>query len=164
MTSLQVISRIVIVGCSATLIMDIWLMFLKQFGVQTLNFAFIGRWGGHLFRGKFAHESIAKAAPISGELPLGWLIHYAVGIVFAGLLVGMFGIAWITNPSLTPALLIGVSTVLIPLLLMQPAMGLGIAASKTPTPIKSCIRSVVNHTIFGIGLFLSASIIEWILR
>lgn len=164
MTSLQIISRVVAVGCGATLIMDIWLIFLKQCGVPTLNFAFIGRWGGHVFRGKFAHASIAKAAPISGELLLGWLIHYAVGIVFAGLLISVCGIAWIATPSLTPALLIGVSTVLIPLLVMQPAMGLGIAASKTPAPFKSCIRSVVNHTIFGLGLFLSASVIEWIVR
>lgn len=164
MTSLQEILRIAFVGCGATLIMDIWLMLLKQAGIQTLNFAFIGRWVGHLLRGKLTHASIAKAPQIPGELSLGWLTHYAVGIAFAALLAGIFGMASITNPSLAPALLIGVSTVLIPLLVMQPAMGLGFAAAKTPAPLKSCIRSLVNHSVFGLGLFLSASLVEWISR
>jgi hypothetical protein len=144
--------------------MDIWLMFLKQMGVQTLNFAFIGRWVGHVFHGKFAHDSIGKAPRIEGELLFGWLTHYAVGVAFSGLLVGLFGIAWTKNPSWGPAMLIGVSTVLIPFLVMQPAMGLGIAASKAATPIRSCVRSMINHAVFGLGLFLSASFIEWIWR
>jgi len=42
---------------------------------------------------------------------------------------------------------------------MQPAMGLGVAASRTPSPLKNCLRSVVNHAVFGLGLFLAASVI-----
>jgi hypothetical protein len=41
---------------------------------------------------------------------------------------------------------------------MQPAMGLGVAASRTPSPLKNCLRSVVNHAVFGLGLFLSACV------
>jgi len=58
--------------------------------------------------------------------------------------------------------LVGVGTVVVPLFVMQPAMGSGFAASKTPTPLKNCIRSVVNHTVFGLGLYLSAALIAWI--
>jgi len=47
---------------------------------------------------------------------------------------------------------------------MQPAMGLGIAASRTATPLRSVARSVANHFVFGLGLFISASLIEWISR
>lgn len=164
MTSLQEISRIVLIGCGATLIMDIWLMFLKRIGVQTLNFAFIGRWVGHLLRGRMAHAAIGKAAPIPHETLLGWLTHYAVGIAFAGLLVGLAGIAWMAAPSAWPALMTGIGTVAFPLLVMQPAMGLGIAASRTATPARNCLRSVLNHGVFGLGLFLSACVIEWIFR
>jgi formate hydrogenlyase subunit 3/multisubunit Na+/H+ antiporter MnhD subunit len=39
---------------------------------------------------------------------------------------------------------------------MQPAMGLGIAASKTPQPFINRIKSLINHSIFGCGLFLTA--------
>lgn len=164
MTLIEEIVRVVLIGCGATLVMDIWLMFLKRIGVQTLNFSFIGRWVGHLFRGRFVHASIGKASPIANETSLGWITHYAVGIAFAFLLTSIAGVAWAKAPSLGIALLVGICTVVFPLLVMQPAMGLGVAASKTPAPIKSCIRSLINHSIFGFGLFLSACVIESISR
>ena len=164
MTSIADMPRIVLIGCGATLVMDIWLLFLKRLGVPTLNFAFIGRWVGHLLRGRIAHASIARAAPVAHETRLGWLTHYAVGIAFAGLLVGVAGRAWLSAPSPGIALLTGIATVVFPLLVMQPAMGLGFAASKTPTPLRNCLRSLVNHSIFGLGLFLSASGVAWISR
>lgn len=164
MTLLQEIASIALIGVGATVVMDVWLTFLKRMGVQTLDFAFIGRWVGHLFLGRFVHASIKKAKPIPGELMLGWFTHYAIGIAFAGLLVCIYGIDWTSTPSLLPAVLVGMSTVAAPLFVMQPAMGSGFAASKTPTPLKNCIRSVVNHTVFGLGLYLSAFLIAWIAR
>jgi hypothetical protein len=159
MTLLHETLTVVLIGGGATLFMDIWLMFLKRLGVQTLNFAFIGRWVGHLGRGQVAHAAIGKAPPVRHELLLGWLTHYAVGIAFAGLLVAAAGAGWMAAPSLLPALALGVGTVVFPLLVMQPAMGLGVAASRTPSPLKNCLRSVVNHAVFGLGLFLAASVI-----
>jgi len=161
MTNMQDIVNVALIGIGATVIMDVWLTFLKKMGVQTLNFAFIGRWVGHLFCGKFAHTSIGKSQPIPGELTLGWITHYATGIAFAGLLIAIYGVSWTRAPSLVPAVLVGMSTVVAPLFVMQPAMGSGFAASKTPTPLKNCIRSAVNHTIFGLGLYLSAALIAW---
>lgn len=164
MTVAEAIARIVLVGVGATVVMDVWLMLLKRMGVQTLNFAFIGRWVGHLFRGRFAHDSIGKAQSIPAELALGWLTHYAVGVAFAALLVGLHGVTWMHEPSLLAALAVGVCTVAVPLFVMQPAMGLGFAASRTPAPLKSCMRSMTNHTVFGLGLYLSAVVIRWISR
>lgn len=160
----EAIMRIVVVGVGATAVMDAWLMLLKRIGIQTLNVAFIGRWVGHLFRGTIAHRSIGKAQPIPGELALGWLTHYAVGIAFAGLPVILHGVDWIQNPSLLPALAIGLCTVAFPLFLMQPSMGMGFAASRTPAPLTSCMRSMTNHMVFGLGLYVSAAVIEWISR
>lgn len=159
MTAVETIVPIFLVGIGATAIMDAWLMVLKRMGVQTLNFALIGRWAGHLFHSTVAHQSIAKASPIPGELALGWLTHYAVGIGFAALLVAVQGVAWMQAPAILPALAVGLCTVAFPLFVMQPAMGLGIAASKTPTPWKNCMRSMTNHTVFGLGLYLSAVVI-----
>lgn len=160
MASLDTI-MIILIGCGATLVMDAWLLLLKQFGVQTLSFAFIGRWFGHLFRGQFKHSSISKAPPIPNELLLGWLIHYAVGIAFAGMLVGFVGMAWVRSPTWAPAVLVGVGTVIAPFVIMQPAMGSGIAGAKTPAPMKGRLRSVTNHAVFGLGLYLSAWLIAW---
>ena len=67
-------------------------------------------------------------------------------------------------PSVLPALAVGLCTVAFPLFVMQPAMGMGVAASRTPAPLKNCMRSMTNHTVFGLGLYLSAVVIEWIAR
>lgn len=161
---LQEIFAAMLIGIGATAVMDTWLVLLKRMGVPTLNFAFIGRWVGHLFRGQFAHAAIAKAVPIRGEVAWGWLTHYAVGMCFAMVLVGIQGLGWLHRPTLLPALVVGVCTVAAPLLVMQPAMGAGFAASRTATPLKNCLRSVTNHTVFGFGLYLSTLVIALISR
>jgi hypothetical protein len=58
----------------------------------------------------------------------------------------------------------GVATVAAPLLVMQPAMGAGFAASRTPTPLKNCLRSTVNHAVFGLGLYGAAAAIAALQR
>jgi hypothetical protein len=161
---LQDLTLVVLIGVGATAVMDVWLLLLTQLKVPTLNFALVGRWIGHALRGRWKHEAIARAEPIKGELALGWMLHYGVGIAFAGVLVSIFGMAWARNPSLIPALLVGAGTVVAPLFVMQPAMGSGIASSKTEAPLKNCFRSLVNHTVFGAGLFVAAALIERITR
>ena len=96
---LQDIPLAVLLGIGATAVMDAWLLLLKRLGVPTLNFAFIGRWVGHLLRGQVAHAAIAKAAPVRGELAWGWLTHYAVGVIFAGVLLSLQGAAWVHSPN-----------------------------------------------------------------
>lgn len=105
------------------------------------------------------HAAIARSAPIRGERALGWAMHYATGIAFAALLLALTGPSWAATPSLLPALALGIATVAVPLLLIQPAMGAGIASSKTPTPLRNCLRSIANHGVFGLGLYLSAALI-----
>lgn len=156
MASLQAIERALFIGIGATAVLDVWLFLLARVGVPTLNFAFIGRWVGHLLRGKFSHAAIARARPVPGELAWGWLAHYAIGIAFAALLVGWQGEPWARQPTLGPAAAFGLCTVLLPLFLVQPAMGAGFASSKTATPLKNVLRSVINHAVFGVGLYLSA--------
>ena len=158
------IVRIALIGVGATAVMDLWLLLLKALNVPTLNVALIGRWAGHGVRGQWAHEAIAKAAPVRAELALGWAVHYATGVAFAGLLVGFCGLAWARSPSLLPALAVGIGTVLVPFLVMQPAMGAGIASRRTATPLTNRLRSVANHAVFGAGLYLAAAVIERISR
>jgi hypothetical protein len=164
MTRLPEIATIIAIGVGATAFMDVWLTLLKRMGVPTLNFAFVGRWIGHLLRGRIAHGSIGQAQPIVGEHALGWLMHYAIGIGFAGLLIAIRGMEWARSPTVLPAVLVGMATVAAPLFVMQPAMGSGFAASRTPTPLRNCMRSFANHTVFGFGLYLSALVIASVVR
>jgi hypothetical protein len=39
---------------------------------------------------------------------------------------------------------------------MQPSFGLGIAASRTPNPTQARLRSLMAHTAFGVGLYVCA--------
>lgn len=159
MAWLQDTLRIILIGMGATAFMDLWALFIRALGVPTLNLALVGRWCGHLLRGQWAHAAIGKAEPIPGERALGWFIHYAVGVAFAALLVALQGTGWAASPTPLPAIAVGMFTVLVPLLVMQPAMGAGVASSKTPTPLKNCLRSLANHAVFGIGLYWSAALI-----
>ncbi len=157
MTALNTFGQIALVGIGATAAMDAWLLLLARLGVPTTSFAMVGRWVGHVARGRFAHRAISKAAPIPFELGLGWLTHYLIGIAYAALLVATQGTAWLAQPTLLPAVAVGVVTVAAPWFVMQPAMGSGFLASKTPAPLKNCLRNLANHTVFGAGLYLAAA-------
>ncbi|MBA4286273.1 MAG: DUF2938 domain-containing protein [Xanthomonadaceae bacterium] len=156
MSTIAIILSVLAIGSGATLVMDAWLVVLRRLGVRTASIGLIGRWVAHMPRGRFLHASIAKAAPVERENALGWAVHYAIGVVFAGLLVAMTGTGWIQTPTWVPALMFGVVSVAAPLLVMQPTMGSGLLASKTPTPWANCLRSLVNHSVFGMGLYASA--------
>lgn len=154
--NLEFAARTALIGVGATLVMDAWALLLKRLGVPSLDFALLGRWIAHLPEGQWAHESIARAAPVRGELLLGWSAHYAIGITFSALLLSLAGLRWARSPSLLPALLVGVVTVVAPLFILQPALGAGIASSKTAAPLFNSMKSLATHTVFGLGLFLAA--------
>lgn len=154
--------KAVAIGVGATAIMDVWLVLLKTAGVPTMNFALLGRWIGHVLRGTWFHAAIGKAAPVRNESAIGWAAHYAIGIGFAALLVAMAGAQWIDNPAFAPAVSMGLVTAAAPLFIMQPAMGSGFASSKTATPLRNCFKSVLNHAVFGSGLYLVAAALHGI--
>lgn len=154
----------VIIGSGATATMDLWALLLKRcFAIPSLNYAMVGRWIGHFPRKQFIHQNIAQSTPIKGELFLGWFAHYVIGIVFAGLLLMLWGTEWILNPTLLPAIMVGIITVVAPFFIMQPGMGAGIAASKTPKPNTARFRSLMAHTVFGLGLYITAQIVALIM-
>ena len=148
--------RTACVGLGATAFFDAWLLLLKRLGVPTLDFALLGRWVGHMPRGRLRHAPIGASTPVRGEVALGWLAHYAVGLGFAALLVLLAGPEWLLRPTPLPALLVGLGSVLAPLFVMQPAMGAGIAGQRTPAPWRNRLRSLANHTVFGMGLYAAA--------
>ncbi len=141
------------------IVIDLWAFLLKRFGISSLNFAFLGRWIGHLPDGRWTHESIAKAAPIRGELGgdgmAGSLIPSELPSQHSLLAVNGSGVG-AKSITLLPALIIGIVTGVAPLFILQPALGAGIASSKTPKPVFNSIKSLTTHTVFGLGLYWSA--------
>lgn len=147
----------VVIGLAGAALMDLWSLLLRRgFHVPTLDYALLGRWIGHMARGRIAHERIAAAAPIAGERPLGWLAHYGIGVGFAVLLLAIVGPDWLRAPTLLPALAVGLGTIVAPWFVMQPAMGAGFAGSRTPDPRATRLRNLGTHTVYGVGLYAAA--------
>ena len=139
------------------MVMDLWILVRQRvFGVPAQSYGLVGRWLAGLARGRFRHERIAASPPVRGELAVGWLAHYLIGVSFAALLLAIWGIGWAHQPTLAPALMVGVGTVLAPFLVMQPGMGAGFFASRTPRPGAARVQSILTHAVFGIGLYASA--------
>ncbi|ARM86032.1 DUF2938 domain-containing protein [Marinobacter salarius] len=147
---------IVFIGIGATAVTDLWGIVRKTLlGIPPPNYGMVGRWIAHMAHGQFRHDSIAASSPRRAEHFIGWVAHYLIGTAFAALLIGIWGESWIDNPTIGPALVVGIGTVAAPFLLMQPGMGAGFAASRTKDPTAARLQSLITHTVFGLGLFVS---------
>lgn len=155
----------VLVGIGATVIMDLWNLLLRRaFNISSLNFCLVGRWLGYMPLGTFKHANIGAAARRPGECVLGWSAHYAIGIAFALMLVLLTSGGWLMHPTLLPALLVGIGTVPIPYFIVQPALGLGMASANTPRPTQARLKSLMTHTVYGVGLYVSAVPVSMLMR
>ncbi len=156
-----VVASSVVIGVGASLLMDLWNLFLKRaFGIPSLNYCMLGRWISHLPTGKFRHSNIGTAASRPFECAIGWTAHYTIGITFAFLLLLMVSSTWLDRPTLLPPMLVGIATVVFPFFVLQPSIGLGIAASKAPSPMKARLKSLATHTVFGLGMYLTALVVS----
>ena len=154
---------ILFIGAGATLATDLWAIARRKLlGVPAPDYGLVGRWFGHMARRRFRHERIMAAPPVRGEHWIGWIAHYLIGVVFAGVLVAVCGSAWVRKPTILPAIALGIATVAAPFLLMQPGMGAGIAASRTPRPNAARLQSLITHTIFGFGLYAAAQVLNYL--
>jgi hypothetical protein len=158
---MDLLIKTVVTGLVATTVADAWTLARRSwFGTPLPNYGLVGRWTVHMARGRFRHASIAAAAPVRGESVIGWTIHGLVGIAFAFLLLAVAGGEWFGHPTPLPALLLGLTTVAAPFFVMQPAMGAGVAASRTPRPGASRLHSLVFHGFFGLGLYAGGLVVH----
>lgn len=161
--ALEFALRAVSTGVGATIVLDIWSQAARRFGVTPSNWGMVGRWIGHMPGGRFIHNNIAAAPPIAGERAIGWSAHYVIGVFYAAVLLGIMGVGWARQPTLLPALIFGWATMAAPFFIMQPAMGGGIASSKAPNPNAARLKTLLSHTVYGLGLFATALVVSAIL-
>jgi hypothetical protein len=153
------------IGLGATLLMDLWNLFLKRsFSVPSLDYCLLGRWLRHMPGGTLRHENITAAPRKPFECAVGRIAHYTIGVVLALVFVVLVSGEWLARPTVLPALLFGIGTVAFPFFIMQPSLGFGVAASRTPHPGQARLKSLVTHTVFGVGLYLCALGISCVLR
>ncbi len=153
------------VGVGATVVLDIYALLLQQFfGVPMTNWAMVGRWVGLMPRGRFVQPCLAQADMVSGELALGWVVHYLIGAGYGLALAMIYGVGWFLSPSLGEPVLLSLVLLVLPFFVMMPGMGMGIAASRTPTPNIARFKSVLGHSVFGVGMYLSAILVAPLLE
>jgi hypothetical protein len=154
----------VLVGVGATLLIDLWALFLRRaFGIRSLDYCLLGRWVLHIPGGTIRHASIAATAEKPHECAVGWTSHYLIGIGFAVVFVLLVSSSWLVRPTFLPALAFGMATVVVPFFTLQPALGLGIASAKAPSPSAARLKSLSTHTMFGVGLYVWASLLSHVL-
>lgn len=166
----DLLPAILIIGVGATLVMDIWALFLQRvMAIPSLSYCLVGRWVGHMPSGVFYHAKITAAEARPGECALGWSVHYLVGIIYAGFLVLPYQGAWLdwlsysSLQAIWVALALGMATVVFPFLVMQPALGFGFAASKNPDPVRARIKTLLTHIVFGVGLCVAGYVYKLLL-
>src|SRR5499427_458613 len=151
-----------VVGIIATLTTDLWLWTLQIVGAPPPNWALVGRWLAWMPRGVFVHRPIAATPSIRGELAIGWGFHYVVGIAYAALYLAITRWVLASGPTLISALVFAIALLVAPWFVMQPALGLGFFAARTPHPSVTRIVNISGHAAFGVGLYLGASAIGFL--
>ncbi len=153
----------IFIGIGATFTFDIWGMLLKAvFKITPSNICLVGRWLRYMPEGIFKHNNINSTPSKNAECIVGWIAHYIIGISFAIVFVLLVGSKWIQDPTIMPAIIYGVATLIAPFCIMQPSFGFGLAASKTSNPTQARFRTLMNHTAFGIGLYVFALLLNYI--
>lgn len=146
-----------VIGICGTAAMDLWALALNRATGNPLpNWGLVGRWFAWVPRGRIFHGDITRTPPVTNEVTIGWLAHYATGIVYAAALILIAGPEWNANPTFLPAFACGMITIAAGWFLLAPGMGAGWAAANTPNPTKSRILNIAAHTAFALGLWLGA--------
>src|SRR5262245_33655903 len=103
--------------------------------------------------------AMSEAAPVKGELAIGWVAPYAIGIGYGLLLVGLWGKVWLERPTLLPSMILAWVLLVAPYLMMMTGMGMGIAGARTPKPNVTRMKSVMGHSVFGLGMYATARLL-----
>lgn len=151
----------VLIGVIATMVMDIWAAIAKHgLSLPTADWAMVGRWFGHMPRGVFVHHAISAASPIPNERVIGWIGHYLTGVIYGLTYLYVVRVGLGNAPSLLSGLVFGLVTLMAPWLLMQPAMGAGVFASRAPRPGRVRLVNLSMHAVFGTSLYGGWLLIE----
>ena len=150
-----------VIGVGGTALLDLWNRLLnKSIGQPLPPWHLVGRWFSGLPKGRLVHrQGIASSPAIGGELAIGWIMHYVVGVSFALALLLVWGDGWALAPTFGPALIVGLVTVGAGWFILQPGMGVGVACSGAPNPSLARMNNVVGHIVFALGMYLTARLI-----
>lgn len=143
------------IGVVGTLSMDIGNYLTAHMGITyEINRAFIGALARGWTNGIFVYNSPSTIVPGAGDYYFGVASHYLIGIVFA---IPVFFAVYSSNSKIgLPWIYVyGLLTSVASLFVLFPAVGLGVAASKSDHQLYMVYSNLINHTFYGLGLVLA---------
>ncbi len=153
--------RIVAAGVLSTLSMDVLTgIAMALRAVAPLPPNLVGRWFASVARAQPFHEDIARASPVPHELIAAFPVHYVIGTALtAAFVYGTGALGWSRGAGV--ALAFGVSTSLLPWLVMFPAMGYGLFGTHGPEGTRLFTSSLMTHAFFGLGLLIAVRVLRF---
>lgn len=114
----------------------------------------LGRWIGHMLRGRFTHEDIATAEPVPHEAAIGTIAHYAIGAMLGAGYGLLLRVPRQRRSSLPAAVAYGTATTVFPWFWMYPARGQGVMGLRGGDARVPAFALCV-HVAYGLGLGLA---------
>jgi hypothetical protein len=111
----------------------------------------LGRWIGHMFRGRFTHQDIGTAEPIPHEAGIGMTAHYAIGLVLGAGYALLLRVPQPRQSSLLRATTFGAATTVLPWFWMFPARGQGVMGLRERDPRVPAF-ALGTHLAYGLVL------------
>jgi hypothetical protein len=153
--------RSFIVGMLATFTMDgLTVLTIKLGLIAPLPPRLIGRWFASVARGQLVHTDIGQLTPINYELAVEVPLHYAIGITLALTYLLMSSVLGLHPKNPVFALVFALFTCALPWFVMFPAMGYGWFGTHGPIGTRLFLDSLVTHCLYGVGLWLAASMLS----
>ena len=153
----------IVVGVVATATLDIWQQIYRMLtGMPITNWAMIGRWAAYIPKGQLVHKDIGETPAVANEATIGWIVHYAVGIGYAVVYLLLMGFVFGSPPDFISAIVFGAISVSVTWFVMEPILGAGAMASKTPKPPAVMMQDFTSHLSFGFGLHRYSVDAQWL--
>lgn len=157
---MELLVAAVVAGVVGTLAMDSLNFLFARAGVLSrIDVGMIGRMAVGWMGGRFRYGHPSEIRPVTHELLLGYVAHYAIGVSLAlpyvlgwDLLVG--GPA----PALW-AVPYGLATTVAAYLFVLPSMGLGVFGRLSPNGARVPLSSLANHLFYGLGLAIGIAVL-----
>jgi len=156
--------RGIIIGCFATIVMDLWTLTLFFVIGHPVDWGTIGQIVGYMFQGQFILPDVSHYQQLKYQNAIGWMTHYSVGFVYAGAyeLIVLHGLRY--RADLFKAIVFSWALMVFPLCVLSPLFGNGFFYMDASSPLYNVLYTISCHTLFGVGLWLGSLISTGIRR
>ncbi|XOF35188.1 MAG: DUF2938 family protein [Candidatus Electrothrix sp. YB6] len=152
----------IFMGSFATVFMDIFagILATKKVIHPFVSSGSMGRWFLYIFKGKLFHKDIDHSPKLKNEKMWCMISHYLIGMMLAGVFLILEQHVQFVNDNVWTSLVFGIGTVCFPWFWLLPSIGKGVMASRCDNRIQIIKTNLINHTNYGIGLFLWSAFIH----